>query len=378
MSKSLLVIIAVSLVILGLFIFSNIKADTDHLLISQVQITGGSGKITNDFVELYNPTSVDVDLKNYRLVKRTKIGTSDLPIKSWSDASPGSAIIKTHGFYLWANADFVNITVVPDTTTGYSIANDNTVALRNGPENSGTIIDSIAWGLATNTFIDGSVFASNPTANQSIERNLDGSGFFLQTTAHPRNSQSQTITTTPSDSPTPTETVTSAPLSSLTPTPSSIQTPTPEITSTPTPQPSPEASTSAKASEDKSAGTATPTSIPVATVAFTPTPIVTPGIIILTLPLPSPTMALPTPLGVVGTPTSNVGAESTPLVSVIVTPTANPLIAVISQPRPSVVRITRLTPTIRAIPSQPIPPVQSSRGFISWLSAFFSFFVKLF
>src|SRR5687767_3966688 len=42
-----------------------------HLVISEVQITGGSGDADHDFIELYNPTNSAIDLNGHRLVKRT-------------------------------------------------------------------------------------------------------------------------------------------------------------------------------------------------------------------------------------------------------------------------------------------------------------------
>jgi len=169
----------------------------DHLVISQVQITGGAGKATNDFVEFYNPTGGDVDLKGARLVKRTKTGTADTLLKSWTE----TAIVKSRGYYLWANSDFAGIPTGPDISTTGSIANDNGIALRAGPNDAGTIIDSVAWGQAVNIFVEGTVFAGNPEAGQSLERRPGGEGigngedsnnnsldFFLQTLSHPRNS----------------------------------------------------------------------------------------------------------------------------------------------------------------------------------------------
>ncbi|MEJ0021494.1 MAG: lamin tail domain-containing protein [Candidatus Doudnabacteria bacterium] len=176
-------------------------ADADHLVISQVQTTGGPGKTTNDFVEIYNPTSADIDLSGMRLVKRTKTGTTDTSLKSWTD----STIVHPHGFYLWANSSFTDIAATPDVATTGSIADDNGVALRSGAEDTGTIIDSVAWGLAANAFVEASAFASNPAANQSLERmpgadlgngadtNNNAADFFLQATAHPRNSQSPAV-----------------------------------------------------------------------------------------------------------------------------------------------------------------------------------------
>ena len=50
-------------------------ADTaDHLLISQIQITGGAGLTTNDFIEIYNPTAADVDINDWKLIKTASSG----------------------------------------------------------------------------------------------------------------------------------------------------------------------------------------------------------------------------------------------------------------------------------------------------------------
>ncbi|WP_274540834.1 lamin tail domain-containing protein, partial [Staphylococcus pseudintermedius] len=54
------------------------------MVISEVQTSGGTGKTTNDFIELYNPTNCDIDLNGYRLVKRTASAASDDTVKSWT------------------------------------------------------------------------------------------------------------------------------------------------------------------------------------------------------------------------------------------------------------------------------------------------------
>lgn len=174
-----------------------VYASSDHLLISQVQITGGSGKTTNDFIEIYNPTNSDIDLKGMRLVKRTKTGTADTLIKSWTD----SAIVKPYSYYLWANSDFTNIVQTPDIKTSASIANDNGIAIRNGPNDTGSIVDSVGWGEAVNAFVEGVVLNQNPQANQSIIRkpadqigngtdtDNNSADFILNTQVLPRNSQ---------------------------------------------------------------------------------------------------------------------------------------------------------------------------------------------
>ena len=142
------------------------------ILISEVQITGGPGKTTNDFIELHNPNSSAVNLKGYRLVKRTQSGSSDTGIKSWTD----DALISAGGYYLWANSGYVDISVSPDVTTSGSMASDNGIALRFGPADTGEIIDSVGWGNALNVFVE-NIPAQEPGAMQSIQRKWDGGLF---------------------------------------------------------------------------------------------------------------------------------------------------------------------------------------------------------
>src|SRR3989338_8031841 len=74
----------------------------NSLYISQVQITGGGGRSAEGFVELFNPGSEPVNLKDLRLVKRTAQASQDSLIKSWTE----DTFIPAHGFYLWANTAF--------------------------------------------------------------------------------------------------------------------------------------------------------------------------------------------------------------------------------------------------------------------------------
>jgi len=142
------------------------KSNVNHILISQVQITGGPGKTDDDFIEIYNPTAVQFNLKGYRLVKRTHDDTSDILIKSWTT----DAFIPAYGFYLWANSGYTDTSVAPDATTSESISDDNGIAIRHGANDTGAIIDSVAWGKAHGVFVNGDAFPVNPGANQSLFR----------------------------------------------------------------------------------------------------------------------------------------------------------------------------------------------------------------
>jgi hypothetical protein len=72
-------------------------------------------------------------LKGYRLVKRAQNGTSDTLIKSWTT----DIFIPAYGFYLWANSSFTDISVTPDSTTSETLSDDNGIAIRLGPNDTG-------------------------------------------------------------------------------------------------------------------------------------------------------------------------------------------------------------------------------------------------
>ncbi|OGM22653.1 hypothetical protein A2865_04170 [Candidatus Woesebacteria bacterium RIFCSPHIGHO2_01_FULL_39_17] len=243
---------------------TTVRSAATHVVISEVQIAGTN--TNDDFIELYNPTDSNFDLNGHRLVKRSSSGTSDTSIKAWDSET----IIPPHGFYLWANSGWTP-PVTPDTVTAATLAADNGIALRQGAEDSGTIIDGVALGSATNAFVETSPFPTNPTANQSIERkpgesnSTGGNGedtdnnandFAIRATSEPQNtgstaetpsepsaSPTEEVTPTeeisPTETLTPTEEVTLAPTEEPTPTPTEEATPTPTEEVTPTEEPTP-------------------------------------------------------------------------------------------------------------------------------------------
>lgn len=168
------------------------KSDSQQpakILISEVQITGGTGKANNDFVEFYNPNDAPFNLNGYRLVKRTKTGVSDTSMKSWI----ADTLIPAKGYYLWANSDYIDIALTPDATTTATLSNDNGVAVRFGAENTGAIIDSVGWGEAQNNFVESQPFNENPIANQSISRQSESdtdnnANDFIKSKPTPKNS----------------------------------------------------------------------------------------------------------------------------------------------------------------------------------------------
>lgn len=151
----------------GVYTAPATPSNVSHLVISEVQVRGAA--TSDDFIELYNPTNLPVNLLGYRLVKRTAATTTDTPIKAWS----ATTTIPAHGFYLWANSGYTSIGVTPDATTTETIANNNNgIALRFGAANTGAVIDSVAWGQVQNNFNEGNALMSTLPAGSSYERKL--------------------------------------------------------------------------------------------------------------------------------------------------------------------------------------------------------------
>lgn len=138
-----------------------------HVVISEVQITGGPGNTTHDFIELYNPTSSAFDLNGHRLVKRAGNSPNDSSIKSWTT----SALVPAHGFYLWASKsdNSFPLSINADASTSATLGSDSSIALRNGPEDTGVLVDVLSWNDGS-TLAEGNEFDPDPGANQSMER----------------------------------------------------------------------------------------------------------------------------------------------------------------------------------------------------------------
>jgi hypothetical protein len=207
-------------VLVGVFYGAIAKAE-EGPIISQIQITGGTGKTTEDFVEIFNPNNTPLNLKDYRLVKRTKNGITDTTLKSWT----ADTFIPARSFFLWANSAFTSIAVVPDVVTTGSLANDNGVALRLGVEDVGTLVDSVSWGESSNGFVVAT--SQNMEANQAL----------LRTNLNDRNSNFNIISSTPRNS------SISEGSSSLPPAPSPSSSSTPASTSTQSPSAPPKTNT---------------------------------------------------------------------------------------------------------------------------------------
>lgn len=144
------------------------------IILSEIQITGGTGHTNDDFAELYNPGDNPVDISGFRLRYRNSKGTED----SLRVFESGSCI-PSKGFYLWANKNGAFATLA-DTTTE-KILSENYTALLYPPEERGnTVIDALQWGAGTSF--------PNPPANQSLVRDKETLSWSLAATPTPTKS----------------------------------------------------------------------------------------------------------------------------------------------------------------------------------------------
>ena len=92
--------LAIFILMAGDFLFLGqfTNAETaNHLVISEVQITGGSGQAMNEFVEIYNPTesSINLNLLPLKLHIRNSSGTDQNKSLTFI-----TEIIPAHGYFL--------------------------------------------------------------------------------------------------------------------------------------------------------------------------------------------------------------------------------------------------------------------------------------
>lgn len=141
-----------------------------HILIAEVQITGGPGASDNDMIVLYNPNDREADIGGWKLKKRTKSGT-EYSVKTFS---PG-AKIAAYGTFMWANAKSGFAESVGAHASSVQILSDHTsIALIDA---SGRTVDAVAWGAGhANPFIEGEAYPENPGAGQRLSRKSAGTG----------------------------------------------------------------------------------------------------------------------------------------------------------------------------------------------------------
>lgn len=303
MKKNARVFLGLCAVFLFLLIISKFitpsSAATTHIVISEVQVADSSSSNSADFIELYNPTDIDINMGDLRLVKRTSSSASDSGIIAFTAAH----VIPSHGYFLWCNT-VLNNTLSCDASTAGTIGNTNSIGLRMDPSETGTLIDSVTLGTPANPLGEGTFLpvladgksaerkanATSTTASMTTgvdmllgnaqDTDSNASDFVVRDTPQPqkKTSDKEPVATTPTITVTSSPTVT--PTLTLTPSPTLSPTMSPTVTMTPTPTSSPSL-------------TISPTITPSAMPSVTTVPSVTPTAMVTPTPSTPPPFVIP-------------------------------------------------------------------------------------
>ena len=137
---------------------------TSTLVVSEV-MTGGVSA-SDEFVELANTGPLAVDLVGLEIVYATSTGSTVTRKVAWAI----SRILDPGRHLLVANAAGIHAPMADATYSGGLSATGGAVVLR---VIGGLPVDAVAWGDATNAFVEGSTFPA-PMAGSSVERRPGG------------------------------------------------------------------------------------------------------------------------------------------------------------------------------------------------------------
>ena len=137
------------------------------ILINEIQTEGKTAK--DEFIELHNPNTVDINLEGFELKKKTSGGTESNLVSSGAF----SGIIKAGGYFLIVPQDNADgsrnyageaLPDLPYSGTSFTFAKDNTILLYDA---EGVVLDKVGFGAAKDFEI---LATANHTTNKSIER----------------------------------------------------------------------------------------------------------------------------------------------------------------------------------------------------------------
>lgn len=132
-----------------------------HAVIAEIQIAGAES--SNDFVKIYNPTGVAVDMSGWKLRKKSATGT-DASIREF----PSGSSIAPGSYFIWANsADSFAQSMDADASSTATLAANNSTALF---DETDALVDAVAWGTGTDQYVEGAAYPTNPGANQVLKR----------------------------------------------------------------------------------------------------------------------------------------------------------------------------------------------------------------
>jgi len=134
-------------------------AAATHVVISELSTRWSTG--TDEFVELYNPTSSAVSLAGWKMQYKAALGSSFTDKLTLS----AGASIPAHGFFLLAATGSYTGATTPDATFASGLADNGHVRILDA---SAVEVDRVGWGTADSP--EGGSAAPAPSATSTIER----------------------------------------------------------------------------------------------------------------------------------------------------------------------------------------------------------------
>jgi hypothetical protein len=135
-------------------------------LITEFQTQGTSDN--DEFIEIAGP--VGGDLSPYKLFYREATGTTDLSLIAFSSGDvipPSGLVVVASNGWVGGDAGVQAFRTYLGGTTGKLATVGGGLALRRGVADTGTIVDSVGWGTASNTFVQGATTAAPPAGKSS-------------------------------------------------------------------------------------------------------------------------------------------------------------------------------------------------------------------
>jgi hypothetical protein len=132
--------------------------------------TGVEGALTDEFVELVNAGATAVDLSGFKLVYRSAAGMSDVSLGTLPDGTTLAA----GAFILFGGSGYAGAHPADRSFSTSLSSSGGGLGLRN---TAGILVDSVAWGTATNALVEGVVAVAPPIApspGKSDARHPDG------------------------------------------------------------------------------------------------------------------------------------------------------------------------------------------------------------
>jgi hypothetical protein len=121
--------------------------------------TGVEGALTDEFVEIVNTGASAVELSGYKLVYRSAAGASDVSLGTL----PNGTTLAVGAFMLFGGSGYAGARPADRSFSTSLASSGGGLGLR---DPAGILVDSVAWGTATNAFVEGTIAAA-PTITAS-------------------------------------------------------------------------------------------------------------------------------------------------------------------------------------------------------------------